>query len=62
MIDEPRVLEPVSPLLESAEYRVEGLAKVTGEAQYAADVTRPGMLWAGFRRSDLPHADRKSVV
>src|SRR5207244_286168 len=30
--------------------------KVTGAATYAADITRPGMLWAKILRSPLPHA------
>ncbi|HLH26016.1 MAG TPA: xanthine dehydrogenase family protein molybdopterin-binding subunit [Chloroflexota bacterium] len=36
--------------------RVEGEAKVTGTARYAADVVLPGMLWARCLRSPLPHA------
>ena len=36
--------------------RVDGLAKVTGRAQYAIDVTPSGALWCGFLRSSLPHA------
>ncbi len=36
--------------------RVEGPAKVTGAARYAADVKLPGLLWARVVRSALPHA------
>src|SRR5262249_1632756 len=36
--------------------RVDGDAKVTGGACYAADVVRPGMLWAKALRSPHPHA------
>ena len=36
--------------------RVDALAKVTGAATYAADITRPGMLWARVLRSTEPHA------
>src|SRR3954462_14122281 len=36
--------------------RVEGEAKVTGTARYAADVVLPGTLWAKCLRSPLPHA------
>src|SRR5262249_5713485 len=36
--------------------RVDGEAKVTGAARYAADVLRPGMLWAKALRSPHPHA------
>ena len=43
-------------LLAEPEYRLDGHGKVTGSARYAADVSRPGMLWAAFRRSDHPHA------
>lgn len=35
--------------------RVEGPAKVSGQAQYAADVLRPGMPWSKTLRSPLPH-------
>ena len=36
--------------------RVEGVAKVTGQARYAADRLLPGQLWAKCLRSPLPHA------
>src|SRR3954470_19684454 len=36
--------------------RVEGEAKVTGAAHYAADVILPGMLWGRTLRSPVPHA------
>jgi len=36
--------------------RVEGEAKVTGQARFAADVVRPGQLWAKCLRSPHPHA------
>ncbi|MBI3328759.1 MAG: xanthine dehydrogenase family protein molybdopterin-binding subunit, partial [Nitrospinae bacterium] len=36
--------------------RVEGPAKVTGEATYTADVLLPGMIWGKALRSPLPHA------
>ena len=36
--------------------RAEGPAKVSGEAVYAADVDRPGMLWGKVLRSPYPHA------
>ena len=38
------------------EIRVDGLDKVSGRALYAADASRPGMLWAAFVRSTVPHA------
>jgi CO/xanthine dehydrogenase Mo-binding subunit len=46
----------VPTLLDTPEWRVDGVLKVTGRATYAADVRRPGMLWASFRHSDMPHA------
>jgi carbon-monoxide dehydrogenase large subunit len=36
--------------------RVEGEAKVTGQARFAADVVQPGQLWAKCLRSPHPHA------
>ncbi len=36
--------------------RVDGLAKVTGEAKYAADYEMPGMLWCKIARSPYAHA------
>ena len=36
--------------------RVDGYGKVTGEAEYAADVKLPGTLWAKSLRSPYPHA------
>jgi CO/xanthine dehydrogenase Mo-binding subunit len=40
---------------------VEGPAKVTGRAQYAADVTLPGLLWGKCLRSPFPHARILSI-
>jgi CO/xanthine dehydrogenase Mo-binding subunit len=48
-------------LLESGEYRVEGREKVSGQAQYAADYTLPGMLWSAFVTSPTPHAKIVSI-
>ncbi len=36
--------------------RVEGPAKVSGQATYTADVRLPGMIWGKALRSPLPHA------
>ena len=36
--------------------RIDGYEKLTGEAKYGADITRPGMLWAKVLRSHVPHA------
>jgi carbon-monoxide dehydrogenase large subunit len=36
--------------------RLEGVAKVRGEARYSADVALPGLIWGKALRSPLPHA------
>lgn len=41
--------------------RIEGPAKVTGEAKYTADVLLPGMIWGKVLRSPLPHAKIVSI-
>ena len=41
--------------------RVEGPAKVTGEARYTADILLPGMIWGKVLRSPLPHAKVVSI-
>src|SRR5579871_4840258 len=41
--------------------RIDGAGKVTGATQYAADVTRPGMLHAKILRSPYPHARIVSI-
>lgn len=43
------------------EYRVEGHLKVTGSAQYTADIAVPGMLWAAFATSPYAHARIVSI-
>ena len=43
------------------DYRVEGREKVSGQAQYAADFTMPGMLWAAYTTSPTPHAKIVSI-
>lgn len=48
-------------VLETPEWRVEGRDKVTGAARYAADIRRPGMLYAAFAGSPYPHARVVSV-
>jgi CO/xanthine dehydrogenase Mo-binding subunit len=55
-IDRPR-----TSVLETNEYRVEGREKVSGQAQYAADFTMPGMLWSAFVTSPTPHAKIVSI-
>ncbi|MFB3886477.1 MAG: xanthine dehydrogenase family protein molybdopterin-binding subunit [Thermodesulfobacteriota bacterium] len=41
--------------------RVDGLAKVTGQASYAADLSMPGMLYGKVLGSPYPHAKIKAV-
>jgi CO/xanthine dehydrogenase Mo-binding subunit len=41
--------------------RVEGVEKVTGKTQFAADITPRGALWAKVLRSPLPHAVLRGV-
>jgi CO/xanthine dehydrogenase Mo-binding subunit len=41
--------------------RVDGDAKVSGQAKYTADVALPGMLWAAFANSPFPHARILSI-
>src|SRR5688572_10942907 len=41
--------------------RIDGRTKVTGAERYAADVTRPGMLFGGMLRSPYPHARIVSI-
>src|SRR5260370_25267071 len=41
--------------------RVDGAGKVSGSANYAADLSRPGMLWARTLRSPYPHARIVSI-
>lgn len=36
--------------------RLDGFAKIRGEAIYTSDLTRPGMIYAKILRSPLPHA------
>src|SRR4051812_30856240 len=41
--------------------RVDGDEKVTGQAEYVADVTLPGMLWGAVLRSPFAHARIKRI-
>jgi carbon-monoxide dehydrogenase large subunit len=43
------------------ERRVDGDAKVSGQAEYTADFAMPGMLWAAFVASPHPHARIVSI-
>src|SRR5438128_3248484 len=41
--------------------RLDGMDKVTGRAQFAADTTMPGQIWGKVLRSPHPHARIKSI-
>ena len=41
--------------------RINGVETVTGAVKYAADLVRPGMLYARVLRSPFPHARITSV-
>ncbi len=47
--------------LEIPEQRLDGTLKVSGRARYVNDVQLPGMLWADFLMSPLPHARIVSI-
>ena len=41
--------------------RPDGMDKVTGRAQFAADTNMPGMIWGKVLRSPHPHARIKKI-
>ena len=41
--------------------RPDGMDKVTGRAQFAADTTMPGMIWGKVLRSPHPHARIRAI-
>ncbi len=47
--------------LPTFDLRLDGWEKVTGTARFAADVTRPGMLFGRILRSPYPHATIRSI-
>ena len=51
----------MAEVLAVPEVRVEGALKVGGRARYVADVRLPGMLWARFLLSSVPHARILSI-
>src|SRR4051794_13924198 len=55
---EPSLASSVSS---DPDIRIDGIDKVSGQAQYAADVQRPGMLHTRILRSPLPHARIVSI-
>lgn len=63
----PATEPPVWPINKDLKYvgkpheRLDGYAKVTGQARYTADVQLPGMLYAKFVNATVPHAKVVSV-
>src|SRR5215469_11174210 len=63
----PTTEPPVLPVNKELDYigksieRWDGLLKATGRARYTADVQLPGMLYARFVNSTLPHAKVLSI-
>lgn len=51
----------IAEALREPEERVEGWLKVTGQARYTADLDVPGVLWAEFLHSPVPHARIVSI-
>lgn len=41
--------------------KIDGRAKVTGNAKYVSDIRLPGMLWGRILRSPIPHGIIKSI-
>lgn len=52
---------PAPPLLLEPEDRIDGVAKVTGSARYAADLSLPGMLHLAVLGSPVPHGRVRSI-
>ncbi len=48
-------------ILNTHTHNIDGVAKVTGRAQYTFDITRPGMLYGKILRSPHPHAKIKNI-
>jgi len=63
LVDEKAVLRSVKEfkVIGKPTKRLDGKEKVTGKAQYAGDVRRPGMLYARILRPPMHGATRKSV-
>ena len=48
-------------ILNTHTHNIDGIAKVTGRAEYTFDITRPGMLYGKILRSPHPHAKIKNI-
>ena len=53
--------DKVATLIGTSPVRPDGVPKVTGTAQYGADYSLPGMLWASVLRSPHAHATIRSI-
>ena len=58
MLTNTKDIEQVMKVVGTSPVRPDGVPKVTGQAQYGADYSLPGMLWAKVLRS--PHANKTS--
>lgn len=61
MSDDQRNVKSDMSLIGKNQRKIEGLAKSTGRAEYADDLTFPGMLHGKILRSPLPHARIVSI-
>ncbi len=61
MLKKTEIASMPSDLIGSSPVRPDGVPKVTGMAQYGADYSLPGMLWAKILRSPHAHARIKSI-
>ena len=61
MLTNTKNIEQVMKVVGTSPVRPDGVPKVTGQAQYGADYSLPGMLWARVLRSPHAHARILSV-
>ena len=61
MLTKTKHLEKDTKLIGTSPIRPDGVPKVTGMAQYGADYSLPGMLWAKVLRSPHAHARIRSI-
>jgi xanthine dehydrogenase YagR molybdenum-binding subunit len=53
-LDEPRARKPTTPYIGTATSRIDGRAKVTGAAKYAAEFSAPGLAYGFIVDSTIP--------
>ena len=61
MLMKTKPTERTLKVIGSSPVRPDGVPKVTGTAQYGADYSLPGMLWASILRSPHAHATIRSI-